>query len=56
MINIVKEYIESLCRLMNNYYSPIKKPNDELPVGILFYMDFPYDCRKNNKNKYIVIN
>lgn len=56
MINVVKILVECWYALLSKFYLPQIKSNDGLPVGVLFYLDFPYDYRKNNKNKYIVIN
>ena len=50
MINVVKDLSESWYRLLNKFYLPQIKPNDGLPVGVFFYLDFDF-----NRNKYIQV-
>ena len=50
MINVVKDLAECWYRLLNRFYLPQIKSNDELPVGVLFYLDFDF-----NRNKYIQV-
>ncbi len=50
MINVVKNWAEYWYALLSKFYLPQIKSNDELPVGILFYLDFDF-----NRNKYIQV-